>query len=652
MRIKSFLFLLIFLTSHLYANAPQDPYEDIIYYQLQNGMKVYMLSDPLAVNTDIEVVVNVGMDVENEESAGISHLVEHLIFRDQRVAHHDYLDYLKDEGASYVNGYTRRYNTSYVASMDANRSYWLVETFAQMLFDKNITTEDLEIERDALQVEIGEMAWYHPIANALHNITKLFPKPYYILTSEFKNNTYTLLPTQYYYIRNNSYFNMPELLKHYNNYYYPANMTLKIAGNFDTEMMQQHIQTHFGTVEKNGTLRAKEPPYNATMSDSPTYLYSSNTGNSAQIGIKYLLNDYKDYLMLRSYHDYLSDTLQQHLRNRLGQSYSVSSFNDNFLNAAIAGVSFDSLHDTLKENLAIVKEHIESDVSGMSHEAIEKALSDALIYYDSLEHDAKTLMDKIDTIEYMHKYHNLYNTTPYALIRSITPEYFQETLRKYYVPQHRYSDIDFDYYFFPYDMMILSFLCLFLVIWGYVGFSKLLLKRSPFSYSQREILFTRRLSNRFISFMKFVLLFGIAIIILDWVEFVAANFWLEGTTLDYAFAAPYDYLYAILSSAIFWILFVTLGYLLFRTSYVKLDATKERLNLLGTRFLPIEKSAIVQIKKAPWHIKHIWHIHGAAFLFYKPLVQLTCKDGKVYYLRSNQADYLVEDLQKWHENEA
>lgn len=86
--------------------------------------------------------VKVGMDIEDEKNYGISHLVEHIVFRDQRVPYHDYLDYIKEEGGTYVNGYTTRYTTEYLTTIDSNKSYWITEVFAQMIFDKNVTNRD------------------------------------------------------------------------------------------------------------------------------------------------------------------------------------------------------------------------------------------------------------------------------------------------------------------------------------------------------------------------------------------------------------------------------------------------------------------------------------------------------------------------------
>ena len=111
--------------------------------------------------------INVGWDVEDDENYGLSHLVEHMIFRDERIPHRDYLDYMKEEGASYVNGYTSRYITKLVTTIPSDKSYWVTKLFAQMIFDKKIDQSDIAIEKGAVQVEIGEKTWHDKFMNGL-----------------------------------------------------------------------------------------------------------------------------------------------------------------------------------------------------------------------------------------------------------------------------------------------------------------------------------------------------------------------------------------------------------------------------------------------------------------------------------------------------
>jgi len=109
-----FLLVSLVFLGTLFAN----PYKNLTHYTLSNGLEVYLLPDEKSKNIHIEVDVKVGMGVEDANNAGLSHLVEHIVFRDQRVEDSDYYDIIKDKGATFVNGYTTYYKTQYLATIN------------------------------------------------------------------------------------------------------------------------------------------------------------------------------------------------------------------------------------------------------------------------------------------------------------------------------------------------------------------------------------------------------------------------------------------------------------------------------------------------------------------------------------------------------
>jgi len=251
-----YLFLLFFLSLNLFALYTVAHTESRYFFTLDNGMKVYLLSNSQVSKTKVTVQVNVGTNMETVENAGISHLLEHLIFRDERVPKNKYVYYLHQEGASYVYGFTSQNLTEYLATIESKKSYWLVKTFAKMIFDKKINETDLEVERSALQVEIGNIKWYHaPINNIISFIdwvSGLFPSAADIYYAVFSLEREEPSPIEFNFIQNNKKFTLEQLMQHYDNYYYPSNMVLKVVGNFNELKMKETINNTFGTVKKIG----------------------------------------------------------------------------------------------------------------------------------------------------------------------------------------------------------------------------------------------------------------------------------------------------------------------------------------------------------------------------------------------------------------
>ena len=634
----------------LQAAEGNDPFKHVKYFKLDNGMQVYLLADPKAEKTSIRLTVGVGYDNETDSDYGISHLVEHLVFRDRRVPHHDYLDYLREEGGSNVNGFTKRYETGYVATVPAEKSYWAAKLFSQMLFDKNVTEEDLEIERKALQTEIGEPRWYYrPLYAMMHFFKAITPPQEDFYVEQFGLPKAKEIPDRYHAQENNKRFTLDEVMARYRAYYYPANMKLMVVGNFDADKMRQEIENSFGKVSKTGTLKVREPRYKPKSNQKP-YLrfYEGAPENYASIGAKYVLDDYKKYLILNIYTYSLAQRLQQQLRNKHGKTYSVneSGFSDKHAGAALIG--FDGLADVFSDNIAEAEKMIEADQKAMAPERIKKAMAQyEKRYYSAIEHDSDTLMDLVDMADYLREEHNITDQTSYSIFKSITPEVFQKTVTEAFRPQNRYKYVQREYYFFPMEMPLLSLLSLLLFILIYIFLGRWQLRRRGIVYTQRDIVFQRRLSSRFTGFMLFLLTTLIASISFEWIKYLFSK-WVMGDphwmmTVD----VPYSYLLTLFDAFGYLVWFFVLYVYLWRY-YARLTVLKERLIVAGNRIAVIEKSEIEQIDVVPWRARKKGAVtFGTVWRFWKPLTALICKDGSVCYLRSSNAAHLREDLDAW-----
>ncbi len=645
------LFLVIMLLS-VFSFAKVDivdPYKKIDYFELENGMKVYLLSDNKAVNTQISVEVNVGYDVEDAKNYGLSHLVEHIIFRDQRVPYHDYLDYIKEEGGIEVNGYTSRYKTKYFTTIDSAKSYWIAQIFAQMLFDKKVTQEDIEVEKGALQAEIGEIQWHNKFLWTIKSFLKaIFPPSEDMYEDEFMLSKPKELPPRYHTQENNRNFTLEQIKKHYEAYYYPENMTLFMVGNFDAHKMKEFIVANYGKVQKTGNASTVEPPKNPKLNDRP-YLrfYEGADENSAYIGAKYILDDYKKYLILSIYTRDLAERLQQHMRNIEGKTYSVNSYHFYDRKAGVAAVTFDGLHDDFQSNIEYVKTTIEDDMKHLSDTTIQEAIDQyGKEVYASIEHDSHSLMDTVLTSRYMRKEHNITEQTSYGVFSSITPEEYRAALAETFTPNNYYSYITRDYYFFPLEMYAISILAFIFLFIIYFWLYRIDLKRFGIIYTQRNIVMQRRVTNRFVGFLIFVFILVLSSIVWEWGKYLISKYLLGDpfylTTID----VPYSYIFTTLDPVFYLFIFIFFYRYLF-SYYARLDVVENTMYAIGSKVKVFPKEEIESVDVAPWRFKNCRKIIGSMVRFWKPLVRINMKDGSVYYIRASQAEHLREDISKW-----
>ncbi len=639
-----YIALLLFSCANfsLHAAVIEDPYQNIQYIQLDNGLQVYLLNNDTAVNTKIELTVAVGTDIETKETYGLSHLVEHMVFRDKRIPHRDFVDYIKEEGASYMNGYTTRYETGYIATIENNKSFWIVEQFAQMLFDKEVALEDLTSEKGAVQTEIGAYQWTDkPIASLASFIAMLTPPQPDIFIDDFSLSEITEQPAYFNQKINNQKFTLSQVMAHYETYYYPANMVLKIAGNFDMVKMQAHVQDHYGSIQKTGIEKAAAPIESPRLNSRPYQMFVEGAyENHGYLGVKYILDDYKKHLVISAYLDNLAIRLQQKLRNDLGHTYSLSAANFNRNKAHIAYIYFDGLHNEFETNIVAVRDAIKHDLTTLSNETIDDALREYKKYYTAIEHDSDSLMELITTAQYLQEEFDTANSS-YHIFNTINHQDFRSTLNEIFIDNHHYSYINREYYFFPHDIMVMGVLSLIAMVIAYL---KLPFLDKNTACSARKITMSRRISNRFLGFIYIVAIYLFSAFIWSWFKHFFFTYIIGNNAYLFSMDMPYSYIWSV--SDIIIGIFLFLFFCRYVFSYTaRLAVTKEGFCLIGHRIKTFSKTDISNIQTTPWKMTKAFKTFGNAILFWKPLLKITLNDGEEIYIRHKHARHLKEDLE-------
>ncbi len=644
-----FFLVLFFFLSSLFA---KNPYENLIHYQLQNGMHIYLLPDLEAQNTQLVVNVNVGMDAETEATAGVSHLVEHMIFRDTRIKDGDYYSLITEKGATYLNGFTEYKKSNFIATINPESAYWLTETFAQMLLDKNVTQKDLEIEKHALQIEIGEPNWvdhYLPdrfkIIDYIDIWESLFPPQANVFRDSFGIDT-TADKLKYQdeslYKYNNKTFSLKEVMAHYHDYYYPGNMTLKIAGKFYTPRMKEVIAKTFGKAPKREGKSTKKPMIkDALLDHKPFIRYKGGMEESPQVtlGVKLLINDPKKKVVIETYIEDLANRLGKIFRSQSGEAYSPSGYLQTEHNAGIAMLQFSTPHAVYEKNIEVAKSIMFKEGSGdINNSVIIQALKKHKNQYNAMEHDTASLMQMIDTYEAFEQFYGTSVQNPYTLFASITPSYYKKVLNETFRPEHLYAVLKKDYLLFPYEGMVLSLsLLLFYVIFVYKLFHA--------KINKRKVIFYRRLSNPILSMLIILCAVMIAIMIANWLVYLIVqitpinDMWAEG------YEIPMSYLIMIADTAILTGVTYLVVKKLFKWFYFKLFITHHTMTLVGAKSRYIDTDLIESYEIVPWSLALWGKIYGVSLFFYRPLLKVNLGHNRAIYLRQYHARHLHEDIE-------
>ena len=124
--------------------------------QLSNGMQVILVPHAGASSVTVQVFVKVGSRYEPREVNGVSHFIEHLMFKGtkRRPTSMAVTKELDRYGAEF-NAFTGKDLTSYYVKIDAAQTALAVDLLHDMLFHSKYAPGDIEKERGVIVEEIN-----------------------------------------------------------------------------------------------------------------------------------------------------------------------------------------------------------------------------------------------------------------------------------------------------------------------------------------------------------------------------------------------------------------------------------------------------------------------------------------------------------------
>ncbi len=452
--VYTLLFQFIVLSSH----ANSDPFTKVEQLTLGNGLQVYLAPSKQSKLISVRLEVGVGYIVENSNNNGVSHLLEHVLFRDRDLNEEmTFLQVITEAGGK-ANGTTEKRKTSYFATIPAEKGPWLLDIFEKMLLEPKITEEYVRKEKSTVELEIGRPG---PVDELLQfDITKiLFPS--YLRTPEFwesefgipKHENFSNTETQL----SNRRLTLEQVKAHYADYYYPANMILYIAGNFDREKTLSAIRQNWGKIP-NSEGKRLPPDVEPTLRESPYRdLKTTNSNPNIFLGAKLWQIKMEEEPILESYLQYVAHRLMKKIRNLKGQAYTASARTTVFRGYGYSGVNFETSSNNFEENLQIAQNYLEKETSeeALTDQMIEEAKKLYLNQYALRGVEAEDLMDLAIHVEKTKKNYGKFSS-PYAALLSIDSTSYRQIIKKSFIPVRAYSIVERPPLFFRYDAMILS----------------------------------------------------------------------------------------------------------------------------------------------------------------------------------------------------
>ena len=198
---------------------------------LKNGMTVILEKRDIPV-VSVAFAVRCGGINESEEEKGISHFIEHLLYKGTPTRNSKKIAEEIERNGGDLNGFTSEMITAYWCKMPSKHLNVALEVLSDMVKNPLFDEKEIEKERKVIFEEI-KMYKDNPRAHSLEEIHKsLFDKPFGI----------PLIGT---YDTMNS-INKEIILKRFEEVYSPNNLILCVVGNANFDELVNFVEKNFG----------------------------------------------------------------------------------------------------------------------------------------------------------------------------------------------------------------------------------------------------------------------------------------------------------------------------------------------------------------------------------------------------------------------
>ncbi|PIY93243.1 MAG: hypothetical protein COY69_02665 [Candidatus Magasanikbacteria bacterium CG_4_10_14_0_8_um_filter_32_14] len=338
------------------------------YLELKNKAKVYFvpLQDTKSLTT--LVMYPVGSRFEADKMAGVSHYVEHLMFKGTKKRPNTLvLTREIDRLGAHYNAFTGKEYTGYYIKADAKYSEVSMDILSDMLFNSKFDEKEMEREKGPI---IEEIRMYKD--NPLMNIDNIFEDLMFGGCPLGRDIAGTEVHVRSY--------KRPDVIKYRDTYYSPDNMTIVVAGAID-EKIKKEVEKYFGAGKNSGAKKRDYKPAcfgHAEKNKRITVEKKETDQVQIMLGFPGLNHEdnrnYAESVMNTILGGSMSSRLFIQIRERRGLAYMIRSGAGNFRDTGYFYVRAGLEAKNINKAIGVIKKEIEKICEkGVSKKELEDA---------------------------------------------------------------------------------------------------------------------------------------------------------------------------------------------------------------------------------------------------------------------------------------
>jgi len=351
-------------------------------YKSEKGIKLIYRKIPEFNSVAVGVFVKAGSRTENNEIAGISHFIEHILFKGTKKRTGNQIKEEIEGVGGILNGFTSEEATCYWIKILDEYIEKTFDVLSDMIKNPSLKEEDIEKERLVILEEIN---MYKDIpAKYVHEIfdSILFYKHH--LGRPIAGTVETVKSIK-----------KEDMKKYLKRFYNSLNIVVSVAGNFSESKIKKLCDKYFiirkGKEENFDIWKGKEekPKVKILKKDTEqTHIVMGGIAFSREDKRKYPLSILSTILGGN-----MSSRLFNKIREEMGLAYDIRSYTRSYVDTGAFIISAGvNPSNSLKTTKAVIEELIKVRNEGVKEEEIERAKKYIISH---------TLMELEGNLEYM-----------------------------------------------------------------------------------------------------------------------------------------------------------------------------------------------------------------------------------------------------------
>lgn len=331
-------------------------------HTLKNGITVLLETVSHFSSVGVGVWIKVGSKYETKENNGISHLIEHMLFKGTSTRSVNDISKETAFMGGNLNAYTSKELTSLYTRVLPEHLFMAIDLISDMICNSIIDEEELEREKGVVCEEI-DMYKDSPDDYVHEKLQKQIWKDHplgYYISGEKK-----LVKS----------FNREMILDYIKNHYNGKNMVISVAGNFNKQETVSYIEKSFNSIEENNrNVEIEIPKYYKAKNIDKRDIEQLHM-NIAFRGANLKSNDRYAFTVLNTiFGGDVNSRLFREIREKRGLTYSVYSYGCSYSEAGLMQIYAAMNQEQLENVYCLITKLVDNLIKdGVTKEELEAA---------------------------------------------------------------------------------------------------------------------------------------------------------------------------------------------------------------------------------------------------------------------------------------